>query len=194
MNEHYWKMSLFVLLLVWNLIRIITTRTSVKKEAKKFKTPIIEKFLFLLNIFGLMVIPFVAVLSSWFDFARMSLPELIRWFALVIYVPNLWFFWWCHKTLSGHWSGILEIKKDHKLVTTGPYKSIRHPMYLHFWLLVSTQGLILDNWLVLICGVLFWAILYFIRVPKEEQMMSDEFGAEYRKYVKQTGRIFPKIG
>jgi protein-S-isoprenylcysteine O-methyltransferase Ste14 len=193
MNEQFWKISLFVLLLAWNFIRIATTRTSVKKEAQKFKTPVIEKFLFLLNVIGMMAIPFVAVLSSWLDFARMNLPELIRWVALIVFAANLWFFWWCHKTLSGHWSGILEIKKDHQLIKSGPYKKIRHPMYLHFWLFVSTEGLILDNWLVVIFSVLFWAILYFIRVPKEEQMMIDEFGEEYRKYMKETGRIFPKI-
>lgn len=66
-------------------------------------------------------------------------------------------------------------------------------MYLHFWLLVITQGLILDNWFVLIFGVIFWALLYFIRVPKEEKMMIEEFGDGYTKYIKETERIFPRI-
>jgi len=56
------------------------------------------------------------------------------------------------------------------------------------------QGLVLSNWTVEVFGVVSWAILYFIRVPREERMMADEFGEEYKAYQKRAGRIIPFLG
>ena len=66
-------------------------------------------------------------------------------------------------------------------------------MYAHIWLWVIGQGIILDNWLVLVFGVAAWALLYYLRVPKEEEMLINKFGDEYREYMKTTGRVIPKI-
>jgi protein-S-isoprenylcysteine O-methyltransferase Ste14 len=66
-------------------------------------------------------------------------------------------------------------------------------MYSQIWLWVIAQFLIVSNWIVGIIGIVTWAILYFIRVPKEEALMIKEFGDKYKDYMKETGRIFPKL-
>lgn len=106
---------------------------------------------------------------------------------------SLWYFWWVHKALRTNWSPILEIGQKHKLINTGPYKRIRHPMYTQVWLWAISQMLIISNWVAGLAGILLWTFMYFMRVGKEERMMLDEFGAEYEEYMKETGRILPPL-
>lgn len=193
MEEKYWKIGFFILILIWNLIRAFGIKKEIKKQNKSSETCLFDKFLVSLNVFGMIIVPLIVVFSSYLDFTRMGLDEFTRWFAFIIYALNLWFFWWAHKILGENWSNFLEIKKGHKLIKEGPYKLIRHPMYTHFWVLVITQGLILDNWAVLIFGIVVWAAAYFVRVPKEEKMMIKEFGNKYKEYMKKTGKVLPRL-
>lgn len=193
MNEEFWKYSFFILFLIWLFVRTPYGKKSLKVKTKIKKRVNIEKFLVFLNFISMIFLPCFVVFSNSLNFASMNLFPIIRWIALLVYGFNLIFFVWCHKNLGKNWSSVLEIRQEHKLIKKGPYKKIRHPMYTHFWLLIISQGLVLNNWVVLIYGVLAWGILYFLRVPREEEMMIEEFGEEYREYMKKTGRLFPKF-
>ncbi len=193
MEEIYWKWAFFILFMVWIIIRMPYAKKSLEINSKTKKRVYLERFLVFLNFVSMMFLPVFVVFSAKLDFASMNLPSVIRWVGLIVYGVNLIFFVWCHRSLGKNWSSVLEIREDHKLIQKGPYKRIRHPMYTYFWLLIISQGLILNNSIVLIYGILAWGFLYFLRVRKEEEMMIEEFGDEYQKYMKKTGRLFPKF-
>jgi protein-S-isoprenylcysteine O-methyltransferase Ste14 len=111
----------------------------------------------------------------------------------VIFAGNIWLFMLAHRDPGRNWSMVLEIKEGHHLVKTGIYTKIRHPMYAQFWILVSAQGIVLANGLVIVFGIVAGGLLYFLRVPREEEMLIAEFGDEYRDYMKTTGRVIPKV-
>ena len=193
MKEIFWKLSFLILFLIWFFIRMPYSRKSKKIGIKIKKQINLERLLVILNFVSMMFLPLFVVFRREIDFATMGTPSFIRWLALSLYAFNLIFFLWCHKHLDKNWSNVLEIKKDHRLIQTGPYKKIRHPMYTHFWILIISQGFFLNSWIVLSYGILAWGVLYFLRVKKEEEMMIEEFGEEYKEYMKKTGRLFPKI-
>ena len=66
-------------------------------------------------------------------------------------------------------------------------------MYAFGWLLGIAQTLLLQNWIAGPSGLVSFALLYFLRVPREEQMMLDQFGDEYQAYMKRTGRVIPRL-
>ncbi len=193
MQEAFWKWAFFILILIWFFIRMPYSKRSSDIKTKIKKNILLERILVFLNYISMMFLPVFVVFSSRLDFASMGLPFFIRWIGLIAYGLNLVFFVWCHRSLGKNWTNTLEIKEKHELVQNGPYKNIRHPMYTHFWLLIISQGLILNNWIVMIYGVFAWGILYFLRVKNEEEMMIEEFGDEYRGYMDKTGRLFPKF-
>ena len=80
-----------------------------------------------------------------------------------------------------------------ELVTTGPYRWVRHPMYAAIWLWSLAQGLMLANWLAGWAAVATLAPLYWIRTPREERMMIAQFGDAYRDYMTRTGRLVPRF-
>ena len=61
------------------------------------------------------------------------------------------------------------------------------------WLWGVAQALLLQNWVAGLAGLALFTPLYVLRVPREEQMMLDRFGAEYRSYMNRTGRVVPQL-
>ena len=66
-------------------------------------------------------------------------------------------------------------------------------MYASQWLLVIAQPLLLQNWIAGFLNLLVFIPFYLLRVKAEEQMMLDSFGIKYQEYVKNTGKVLPKI-
>jgi protein-S-isoprenylcysteine O-methyltransferase Ste14 len=99
--------------------------------------------------------------------------------------------WRTHVDLGCNWSESLELRASHQLITTGVYSYVRHPMYASIWLWGLAQALLLHNFIAGFAQLVLFAPLYFIRVPREERMMLDRFGASYASYMKRTGRILP---
>jgi protein-S-isoprenylcysteine O-methyltransferase Ste14 len=111
----------------------------------------------------------------------------------VIFATALWVFRRSHKELGRNWSITLEIRERHKLVCTGPYAVIRHPMYTSFMLMGLGQAFLLSNWVAGAAGLIGFAVLFFLRVDKEERMMMENFGPEYGAYMERTKRIIPYL-
>lgn len=152
-----------------------------------------EKALLMFLSFGLVLLPLVWVFTPFLNNYKLLLPIWVRILGVLLTILSLVYFAWIHKTLGDNWSPTLEIKKEQKLITSGPYKAIRHPMYAQIWIWSIAQILIVSNTVAGFAGIIFWTILYFIRVPIEEKMLIEYFGLEYFEYMKRTGRVLPKI-
>lgn len=192
MYEAQFKLALVALLLGDAGVRLYYQRgrrgfkrTVVKHERR-------EKFLYYLVGMGLIPI-FFYLLTSWIDTFRLPFPAGIRWLgAGLIFAGDLLFIW-SHKALGSNWSPILEIRKGHTLVTDGPYKFIRHPMYAAIFLIGIGVSLLSANWIVALSYMMPTASLYLVRVSNEEEMMIGQFGDEYRPFMTRTGRLIPKL-
>jgi len=141
----------------------------------------------------MMVLPLIHIFSNWIEVFNVVVPLIVQILGGVLFAGAVFLHNWTHIELNTNWSPMLEIKKNQKLITTGPYKHIRHPMYAAFLLWAISQGFFLANWLVLVGGTLGFLILYFVRVKDEEQMMLKQFGKEYEKHMNSTGRLLPKF-
>jgi len=78
-------------------------------------------------------------------------------------------------------------------VKEGVYKYIKHPIYAAHLVWALAQLLLIPNWIAGPSFLLLSIPLCLYRIPKEETMMLKQFGGEYKKYIKKTGRIFPKL-
>lgn len=142
---------------------------------------------------GLIVIPFVYVATGFPALADHEFRPWMGWIGLVVEVGFAWLFFRSHRELGKNWSITLEIRDQHRLVTDGLYRYVRHPMYAAFWLWAIAQAFLIPNWFAGLAGLAGIAGLYFSRVGKEERVMERTFGEEYRSYCARTGRIVPKL-
>lgn len=162
-----------------------------KKTVSRFDRS--EKILLAAMFPPVILLPLLYLFTPLLAFADYRLPPLVPWFGAVTMVASLWLFWRSHADLGQNWSVSLEIRAGHQLVTQGVYHCIRHPMYASIWLWGSAQGMLLQNWLAGWSVLPVFSVMYFLRTPREEQLMCDTFGEQYREYMCRTGRLFPRI-
>ncbi|MEO1084251.1 MAG: isoprenylcysteine carboxylmethyltransferase family protein [Acidobacteriota bacterium] len=98
-----------------------------------------------------------------------------------------------HRSLGPDFNVFLQLRKNHRFITTGPFRYLRHPIYAAGLWMAAAIFLLSANWLV--GGVRGGgAILFFTwRIRREEAMMCSWIGAPYRHYMATTGRFFPKV-
>lgn len=157
----------------------------------------VEKLFLFFAFLGMQVIPFIYILTSWIDFADYNLPlrlsQILGGAGCVVFALAIWVLWRSHVDLGRNFAPDLKLREEHELITHGIFRTIRHPMYTAHWLWALAQAMLLQNW---IAGwsmlATFW-LLYSNRITREEYMMCDRFGDEYRDYMGRTGRIFPRL-
>jgi protein-S-isoprenylcysteine O-methyltransferase Ste14 len=164
---------------------------SEKKTVRKFDR--MEKMLLAAMFPPVLLLPLIYGFTPLLSFADYHLAWFIRWAGAMIMVASLWLFWRSHADLGQNWSVSLELRENHQLVSHGVYRRVRHPMYASIWLWGLAQGMMLANWFAGWSVMPAFAAMYFIRMPREESLMREEFGDGYREYARRTGRVFPRL-
>ncbi len=191
MTETVAAIAWFAGLVGWFIIRYPFERRARKVGIRKSLLDIREKSLLAAAVIGLFVIPAVYVLTGFPAALDRPFMPLVAWLGLVPLVAALWLFRRSHADLGRNWSITLQLREQHALVTSGVYRLIRHPMYSSFFLLGVAQMLLIPNWFAGLAGVAGAGVLYGFRVRREERMMLESFGDDYRAYMAATKRIVP---
>jgi protein-S-isoprenylcysteine O-methyltransferase Ste14 len=127
----------------------------------------------------------------WMAWARQPLPAWARWAGAIPGLIALGLFVWAHRSLGRNYSKWLHIRQGHTLVTHGPYRWVRHPMYTAFYLIHIAALLLSANWFLGLTWIGGLTLLMAARVPREEAMLVEAFGAAYEDYMGRTGRFLP---
>ncbi len=138
-------------------------------------------------------IPLIWIVSPAFSFAEYPPRASPLVAGIVCFVAGLWLFFRSHVDLGTNWSVTLDVREQHRLITHGAYRRIRHPMYTALFLYAVGQLLVLPNWVAGPSYLVPFAILFACRVRAEERMMLEEFGDEYAAYMARSKRLVPGI-
>jgi protein-S-isoprenylcysteine O-methyltransferase Ste14 len=185
------EITWFAGLVAWYIIRYPFQRRSKKVSVTKSLFGWRESGVLALAFVGLWVIPFIYALTGLPSSLDRHLIPAVAVLGVTILCGALLLFFRSHADLGRNWSISLQIRDEHRLVTTGVYRVIRHPMYSSFFLLAIAQLMLLPNWFAGAAGLIGISLLYAFRVRQEERMMVERFGAEYRDYMTHTGRLIP---
>ena len=138
-------------------------------------------------------VPLVWVAGPVFAFADYPLRPIPFMAGILCLALGLWLFYRSHADLGPNWSITLEVRENHRLVTRGIYRHVRHPMYLAILLYSLGQALALPNWLAGPAYGVAFTLLFALRVGPEERMMREEFGQDYEAYMARTKRLVPGV-
>jgi protein-S-isoprenylcysteine O-methyltransferase Ste14 len=191
------KLDLFGLCYIAGFVAFIVIRGMFDRgsqvQSTKHGNLALERLVMVLTGIGLMVLPIIWFVSSWLDSLNYTPHVLVRSVGIIAMACCLLLFWRAHRDLGRSFSRTLEIHVDHKLVTGGIYRFMRHPIYAAIWLFVIAQAMLVPNWGVGLGGVIGFGAMYVLRTPREERMMRETFGPAYDDYARQTGRLWPKL-
>lgn len=138
-------------------------------------------------------VPLVWIVSPVFAFADYPLRLLPLLAGTACLAAALWLFARSHADLGTNWSVTLEVREQHRLVTNGVYRSVRHPMYSALLLYSIGQALVVPNWIAGPSYGVAMVLLCALRVGPEENLMLETFGKDYEAYMRTTKRLVPGV-
>lgn len=185
------KIAWFVLVAGWYVLRHPFDRRARRLRVSIDRKRLPDRVRLAISLTGLGIVPMIYVLADEPGSADYVPSPLLFVLGLLAAAGSLVMFRLTHKALGQMWSVSLQLKENHRLVTTGVYRYLRHPMYTAFWLMAVAQALLLPNWIAGPAGLLGFGFLFFSRIGPEERMMEEAFGEEYRAYRRGTRRIIP---
>lgn len=159
-----------------------------KTQGKRLLVPLrLLGLLGLLPLFGYIINP------DWVAWVRFPLSDWLRWGAALVAIGCLPMLYAVFVTIGNNISPTEATRANHRLITTGPYRWIRHPLYTFGALLMlALMGMTTLWWLGLFLLPSFLMLIW--RTRYEEANLAARFGDEYRTYMQQTGRFLPKLG
>ena len=117
--------------------------------------------------------------------------ETGTYLAAVVVVLGIAFTWWGRIHLGRFWSNAITHKEDHRIIDTGPYGVVRHPIYTGQIIGLFASGLAIATWTAMV-GVLLIAFGQWQKARLEERFLSAELGAEaYGAYSRRVPMIVP---
>jgi protein-S-isoprenylcysteine O-methyltransferase Ste14 len=125
--------------------------------------------------------------------STVDLPAWLRWAGVIVGLAMLPVLYWVLRSIGDNISETILTKESHGLVTHGPYRWIRHPLYSVASIAFLALGLISANAFILVSGVVILAGIALFVVPKEDAQLEAKFGDPYREYRRKTGSLLPRL-
>ena len=133
------------------------------------------------------------IYPAWMTWAFFSLPLWARFAGMFFAMAGFGLLQWSHTALGRNWSDQPRIMQGQRLVVSGPYQWIRHPMYTSFLLILGSTLLTSANWFIGILWILVTSLDAASRIHYEEAKLLNTFGNEYRSYQKRSGLLLPRF-
>src|SRR5262249_36649551 len=146
----------------------------------------------LLGLAGWMGLLIFLIDPAWMALSSVRLPVWLRWVGVVLVMVAGALAIWTFRHLGKNITDTVVTRAEHSLVTTGPYRWVRHPFYVAAGTGFLAVSLMTANWFLALMGSLAF-ILLVVRTRKEEEKLVQRFGDKYREYMHKTGRFVPRI-
>lgn len=149
-----------------------------------------------LMVLAIVIVAFTILFGPWLQNGPLGdrfLPNLpwVRYLGILLLWTGIGFAIWARHHLGEYWSARVTIKVDHKLIDSGPYAFVRHPIYSGILLGLIGTALAVGKWRAVV-AFLVVLIVYVLKARREEGMLTEQLGEAYREYKKRTGMLIPR--
>jgi protein-S-isoprenylcysteine O-methyltransferase Ste14 len=176
--------SWVVFVLTWNVFdRQATTVATVPARRERLHSLVIATGLVLL-----VLAPATLVKDrTWVN------PPALDWTMLLVIVAGIAWCWWARWHLGRLWSAAVMRKEGHRVVETGPYRFVRHPIYTGFIVMYLAMAIISTSPLAFV-AVLLIALGLWLKARVEEQFLIEHLGSvSYEAYRSRTPMLVPRL-
>jgi protein-S-isoprenylcysteine O-methyltransferase Ste14 len=134
-----------------------------------------------------------AFIPRWMAWSIIPVPTWVRWSAAAVGIACLPLLRWVFRSIGQNISETLLTKRGHKLVTEGPYRWVRHPLYSVSLLAVLSLSLMARSWFMILLWFIGVLVFRMVVIPIEEKNLIAAFGQEYERYRERTGALAPRV-
>lgn len=193
--ELFFRIALAVIGSVYAAIRIFYTGAAIRSDRSFFRPRNDVRQLVFGTVGFLAIVPMIVYIFApeQLAWAALPLPAGWRWFGVGLGLVGIFLLLWVHQTLGQNFAVPAVAKEHQMLVTVGPYRWVRHPMYTVLFLIAVVYFLISANWFIGVIWVGWIVGTVATMVTDEEAVLITKFGDEYRRYMRRTGRFLPRL-
>jgi len=130
---------------------------------------------------------------TWIAWASLPFPLWLRWSGIVVALAGFGLLQWAHVALGRHWSDRPRLVQGQLLVSDGPYRWIRHPIYAAFLLILATPLFLSANWCIGVAWIAMTGLEVRDRSHIENGLLSAAFGEAYHAYREKTPALLPHL-
>lgn len=124
---------------------------------------------------------------------QFSVNLILQVLVIAIAVFSVWLAVSAIQELGKQWSLAARLTENHKLITSGVYQIVRHPIYTAMFGMMLATGLAISHWIALPIAIIVFFIGTKIRTVAEEKLLREAFPNEYEKYAAQVAPIIPFV-
>jgi len=160
-------------------------------RAREGKLVLLTRLLFAAPLY----LPIAAYMLNpgWMAWSAYSLPLWLRWLGAALGLATLPLLYWVFRSIGSNISETTLTKDKHVLVSHGPYRWVRHPLYSGATTGLIALSLLAANWFMLAMACVALAGMAVLIIPREEAELLRKFGVEYHEYMQRTGRFVPRL-
>lgn len=185
-----WQIELlpwYVFIIYWLIAAMSVKRTKTReRSADRLVTVVV------------VVVAYELLFANWLRIGVMRqrfVPQerWIGWAGIALTCLGVGIAIWARYCIGQNWSARVTLKEDHRLIRSGPYAFVRHPIYTGMLLGTIGAAFVAGEWRGLLAVALLLAA-HSRKALREEGLLSKEFGEEYASYRRSTGFLFPRLG
>jgi protein-S-isoprenylcysteine O-methyltransferase Ste14 len=178
---------------LWSLFGLYWLLSALKRKKTKQRETWAQRFAYVLPLVGAFWL-LRQPLARYGLLGERFVPAgpAMEWTGVVLTGAGVALAIWARWHLGTNWSGTVTLKEGHELIRTGPYRTVRHPIYTGILLALLGTAFTAGQVRGLVAVAIAWASFYF-KARREEAFLTQEFGEKFGRHAKETGMFLPKI-
>src|SRR5499427_8118654 len=178
---------------LWLLFGAYWLVSALKRKRTKQRESILQRFGYTLPLaVGFYLLYEPQTPYSWLTSRFLPASPTGEWIGVFLTAAGIGIAFWARWHLGTNWSGVVTLKEGHELIRTGPYRSIRHPIYTGILLALLGTAITFGEVRSLLAVVIVWSSFY-IKARREELFLSQEFGPRFAEHQQSTGMFLPRF-
>jgi protein-S-isoprenylcysteine O-methyltransferase Ste14 len=128
---------------------------------------------------------------GWLGVRFVPASDAVGWIGVLLTAAGVSIAFWARWHLGTNWSGVVTLKEGHELIRTGPYRTIRHPIYTGILLAMLGSAIALGEVRGLLAVAMAW-LSFYTKARREESLLTQEFGERFAEHLRHTGMFLPR--
>jgi protein-S-isoprenylcysteine O-methyltransferase Ste14 len=178
---------------LWILFAVYWVISAFRRKKTKQRESVVQRLTYVLPlVLAFLLFSLPETNRGWLGTPLYPQSLAAGWLGVLLTAAGVAFAIWARVHLGTNWSGAVTLKEDHELIRTGPYRTIRHPIYTGILLAVLGSVVALAQVRGVIAFFIIW-LSFYIKARREESLLSAEFGPRFVEHQQHTGMFLPRV-
>jgi protein-S-isoprenylcysteine O-methyltransferase Ste14 len=178
---------------LWMLFGLYWLVSALRLKKTKKRESWLERLLYLLPlVFAISLLSRPQSRYGWLGARFVPDTPAVRWIGVLLTAAGVAIACWARFHLGANWSGVVTLKEDHELIRTGPYRTMRHPIYTGILLAILGTAVAGGEVRGLLAVAIAW-LSFYLKARREESFLIEEFGPRFREHQRHTGMFLPRF-